>query len=121
MLLRGITLSADQQKRVEALREQERNEMRARHEQLRGSADEARAPRQRPDSATMRQMRARHEQERERRVSALRNILSADQRRTFDANLAELRQREAQRDSVHRSGDGGRDGRRGEPGASRPQ
>src|SRR5690349_2531418 len=108
MLLRGITLSADQQSRLDALRQEERSRMEAERGQRgpNGAYGQPGGERQRPDSATMAQMRARFQQDRERRVSAIRGILTADQRKTFDANLAELRQHEAQRDSLRRAGGG---------------
>ena len=130
-LLRGITLSADQQSRLDALRQTERSRMEAERgargangtNGANGANGQARGERQRPDSATMAQMRARFQQDRERRVSAIRGFLTADQRRTFDANLTELRQREAQRDSVRRAGGdaGERHGDHGDRGQGGPE
>jgi Spy/CpxP family protein refolding chaperone len=110
MLLKGITLTADQQTRFEALRQSWRKEMEARSEQMRGSADDLRAARQRGDTAALRQARAQWEQGRERHVAAIRELLTADQRRQLNANLAEMRQRAASRDSLRQNGGSERGG-----------
>src|SRR5690606_39150268 len=75
MLLRGITLSADQQQRLAALRATERQKMGA------GPAT-ARPPRvagQRRDTTGMGERRARMEKMQEQHVAALKSILTTDQ------------------------------------------
>jgi hypothetical protein len=90
-LLRGITLSASQQARVKTLRESERKQMEANF--LRGQAGkpQARPERQRGDTAGMGARRAQMQQFREKRIAALRTILSSDQRTQFDKNVAEMK------------------------------
>ena len=110
-LFEGITLSTDQQARLKALRDADRKEMEARREQLRSSGAQARPAR--GDTAAMKQFRAQHEQERARRTAAVRAILTPEQQRRFDSNLAELKQHEAQRDSARtKDGRGARHGGR---------
>ena len=60
----------------------------------------------------MAQLRTQMEQRREQQFAAIRTMLTADQRKQFDANVAEMKQRQAQRGER----DGGRNfgGRRGE-------
>ena len=84
--------------------------MQATREQFRGSMDSAQAARQRGDTAAarakMEQVRAQMDRQRDRHVSAVRNILTAEQRTQFDKNVTEFKARETQR--------GERGGRRGE-------
>ncbi|MEP6621147.1 MAG: Spy/CpxP family protein refolding chaperone [bacterium] len=88
MLLRGITLSSAQKTRLETLRKAQRKEF----EQMRGTA--ARPAR---DSAGMTARRTAMEQRREQQFSAIRDILSAEQRSQFDKNATELKARRSQR------------------------
>ena len=75
MLLRGITLSADQQAKLAELQTRER------------------AQRQRGDTTGMAARRAEFAKRFEQRIAAVRNILTADQRVQFDKNVAELKTR----------------------------
>ena len=96
-LLKGITLTADQQARVADLQKQWRadrpNETRERGAQRQDSAQGQRGPRGQRTPAD----RAAMQQRMEQHVAALRAILTADQQRTFDANVAQMKQRFAQR------------------------
>jgi hypothetical protein len=124
-LLRGITLSADQQKRLEALRPA-RGEQGAPQDpqraKVRALMDEARDARQRGDSAAaaakFQQARTLMTQQREQQVAQIRSILTAEQRVQFDKNVAEMKQREGER-GQRGFGPGGERGRRGERGAKR--
>lgn len=124
-LLRGITLSADQQKRLEALRPA-RGEQGAPQDpqraKVRALMDEARDARQRGDSAAaaakFQQARTLMTQRREQQVAQIRSILTAEQRVQFDKNVAEMKQREGER-GQRGFGPGGERGRRGERGAKR--
>lgn len=108
MLLRGITLSADQQKQLADLRDRERKEWEAnrpRRQDGQAGPGAQGERRQRPDSATMAKRRAEMEQRFEQRIAAVRQILTSEQRVQFDKNVAELK--------AHRQQDGGRFGGRG--------
>jgi hypothetical protein len=82
MLLRGITLSADQQTRLQQLADSRRKQFEAEHPQGGGS--------QGADAQGRQQRREQH-------VAAIREILNADQRVQFDKNLAEMKARGAER------------------------
>jgi hypothetical protein len=78
MLLRGITLSSDQQQRVDAIRARYRSQMDQMRQQSGG------------DRTAMRdQMRSTME----RQMAEIRDVLNDDQRRQFDQNVAEMRSR----------------------------
>ena len=98
-LLKGITLTDAQKTRLKALREEQRPEMQKSREQLGAVMKEARDARQRGDTVTartkMEQVRAGMEKQRERQVASLRTILTADQQKQLDANVAEWRDRAA--------------------------
>jgi Spy/CpxP family protein refolding chaperone len=118
MLFKGITLTADQKARLKELRKNSvSTESR---EQFRKAMTEAREARQRGDTATarakMQAVRTEMEKNREREFAAIRGILTPEQQRQFDANVAEMKQHAAQRGA--RKGEGGREGWRGERGRS---
>ena len=124
-LLRGITLSADQQQRVEALRAEQRKQFEAARAARgeRGERPKAGERRQRGDTAGQaarraqrEQMRAQMEQRRDQHVAQLRSILTAEQHVQFDKNVAEMKQRQAER--VREGGEKGRRGPRGAKGAT---
>ncbi|WP_284348340.1 Spy/CpxP family protein refolding chaperone [Roseisolibacter agri] len=124
MLLRGITLTDAQKQQLQALRPARGGQNDAAREQTRKLMDEARAARQRGDTAAANarftQLRTQMQQQRDRDVAAMRNVLTAEQRKQFDANVAELKQREQDRPQERgfgRGGRGGRDGQRGRDGA----
>lgn len=120
MLLRGITLTDAQRQRLQALRPARGAPDDAAREQGRKLMDEARAARQRGDTATANarraQLRTRMEQRRDRETAAIRDILTAEQRTTFDANVAAMRQR-----GQARGQDGGFGRGRGKEGAHGPR
>lgn len=80
-LLRGITLTADQQKKVDSIW----NANASSREKMRSMMQSG----QRPDSAQRAQMMA----EREKTQAAYRGLLTADQQKVFDKNVAEMRER----------------------------
>jgi Spy/CpxP family protein refolding chaperone len=77
MLLRGITLSADQQQRIESIRASYRTQM----EQTRQSGN--------TDRTAMRTMM-------EKQQADIRAVLTTDQQSQFDKNVAEMRARQQQ-------------------------
>ena len=100
-LLKGITLTEEQKTRLEAMRRERAPEEQAAREQLRTAMQSAREARQRGDTATaratMERVRAQMTERRERQAASLRSILTDEQRRQFDANLAEQKARGAAR------------------------
>ena len=94
-------------------------------ERVRALMDEARAVRQKGDSAgaaaKFQQARALMSQQRDQQVAQIRAILTAEQRVQFDRNVAEMKQREAERGQRGFGRDGGRGprGERGQKGAQR--
>lgn len=78
VLLRGITLSADQQRRVDSIRASYRTQMDQMRQQSGGDRD-----------ATRTQMRTMME----RQQADIRAVLTPDQQTQFDQNVAEMRSR----------------------------
>ena len=74
-LLNGITLTADQQTQVTAIRERHRSEMQALN------------PRENPDD------RAKMQQNMQTQLAEIRAVLTPDQQTQFDKNVAEMRSR----------------------------
>lgn len=94
-LLQGITLSSTQQEQLRALQQrfvaQRPDSLRPR---LRDGAMRTQgATRARPDSAARVAMIAQRQQEFDRHASEIRNILTADQRTTFDQNVRTMREK----------------------------
>jgi Spy/CpxP family protein refolding chaperone len=102
-LLKGITLSDAQKAQLEKLRAGERQRMEAQRGQEKARPDfqAIRDARQKGDTATanrlMQEQRAKMEARRDAQVAQIRNILTADQQKQFDANVAEMKQHMGQR------------------------
>ncbi|HEX4468551.1 MAG TPA: Spy/CpxP family protein refolding chaperone [Gemmatimonadaceae bacterium] len=109
-LLKGINLTADQKAKLKTMREGEKNN--PANEQFRKAMADARAARQRGDTAAaraqMQALRPQMEQQRERQVAAMRSILTPDQLKQFDANVAQWKQHASERRDGRTAG---RDGR----------
>jgi len=103
MLLKGITLSADQKQKLADLRTREREAWQKDHPNAQQGAERQR--RQPGDTTGFGARRAEMEKRFDARIAEVRNILTADQRTQFDKNVAELK--------AHRAENGGRFGRRG--------
>jgi Spy/CpxP family protein refolding chaperone len=105
-LFKGITLTADQKARLKELRKDEKP-----NEQFKKAMEDARAARQRGDTAAaraqMQALRPQMEQAREKQLAAMRSILTADQQKQFDANIATWKQHAAERQNARRDGRGG--------------
>ena len=120
-LLRGITLSADQQQKLQALRPARgaQGAPDPQREKVRALMDEARAARQKGDSAgaaaKLQQARTLMSQQRDQFAAQVRAILTAEQRVQFDKNVAEMKQRDAER-GQRGFGRGGERGQRGQKG-----
>ena len=96
-LLRGITLTEAQKTQLETLRKRQRDEMEKNREQFSAAKKEVRELREKGDTATARStmtaLRAQMMQQRERHVAALRTILTAEQQKQLDANVATWKER----------------------------
>jgi len=123
LLLKDITLTDAQKTQIKELRKSQHDQMDANREQMKKQFDEARAARQRGDTTAARAIMERNrqamEQARAQELAAIRNILTAEQRTQFDRNVAELKQREAERGQrVGAKGQRGRGFRGGKPGGN---
>jgi protein CpxP len=100
-LLRGITLTEAQKTQLKTLRSAEHAKVKATRQSSKGQMSEAKAARQRGDTAAARAIAQRNRmamaQEREQHIAAVRNILTADQRVQFDKNVVELKARQQDR------------------------
>ena len=103
-LLKGITLTDAQKTRLEALRKEQEPQMKQTREQFGAVMKEAREARQRGDTVTarakMEDVRKQMDTQRERQVASLRTILTAEQQKQLDANVAQWKERA--RDGGHR-------------------
>jgi Spy/CpxP family protein refolding chaperone len=100
-LLNGITLTDAQKTRIQALRKEQASEMKKSREQFGAVMKEARDARQRGDTVTARakmdQVRTQMDAQRTRQIASLRTILTAEQQKQLDANVATMKQRGEQR------------------------
>ena len=116
MLLKGITLTDAQKTRVKALREEQKAEMQKNREHFGAVMQDARAARERGDTATARakmaEVRSQMERQREHQIATLRTILTAEQQKQLDANIATMKERGPQ-DGHRKHGDKPRDGNTG--------
>lgn len=103
MLFEGIALSDAQKGVIDSIQTARRSAMRARMQQQ--GAQAGGPPDEAARGAMMREMRTAMEQDR----AAVRAVLTADQQKTFDANLARMRERRQQM----QGGPGGGPGRGG--------
>jgi Spy/CpxP family protein refolding chaperone len=94
-LLTGITLTEDQKAKVKAIDEQNKAEMDAKRDEIKKTMDEVKALREKGDSAgAAEKMRPLSEIRRayfDKRVAQLRAILTPEQQKQLDANVAELK------------------------------
>src|SRR5688572_22214035 len=107
-LLKGITLTDAQKTRLQEFRKENRSEMEKTREQFGAVMKEARDARHRGDTATarakMQHVRAEMAKQREHQIASLRTILTAEQQKQLDANVAQWKERA--REGGHR-GHGG--------------
>ena len=102
LLFKDITLTDAQKAKLEELHKAERDQMQAQVGRGGGAADfEAiRDAREKGDTATVRRLMAdqrdKMEARRNERIAALRAILSSDQVAQFDANVDEMKKRQAE-------------------------
>ena len=93
-LLRGITLTPEQQARVDTLQAKYAEQAKATRPGAgaKGTGD-ATARRERPDSTTMAKLRTERQQAMAQVTGELRTILTAEQQVTFDRNVADMKER----------------------------
>ena len=102
-LLRGVKLTDAQKTQLEAIHQKYQPQFQSLRQANKPAMDEARAARQRGDTAAARaafakaadnrpQMQALMQQE----TNEIRGILTADQQKTFDANLQKVKERGAE-------------------------
>ena len=100
-LLTGITLTDAQKTQLQALRKEQTSEMKKSREQFGAAMKEARDARQRGDTAAartkMEQVHTQMTAQRDRQIASLRTILTAEQQKQLDANVADMKQRAEQR------------------------
>ena len=105
-LLRGINLTDAQKDRLEAIRKEQEPEMHKTRDHFAAVMKEAREARQRGDTtaarAKMEQVRTQMDKQREKHIAALRTVLTAEQRKQLDANIATMKERGAE--GGHRHG-----------------
>ena len=96
-LLKGITLTDAQKTKLQELRKAQRSEMEKNRDQFSAVMKEAREARERGDTVTarskMEQVRTEMDKQRERQIASLRTILTAEQQKQLDANVAEWKER----------------------------
>lgn len=97
MLLKNITLTDGQKTQLEQVHKAQRDEMQAGRGQGRGDFEAIQKARQSGDTAAanrlMKEQRARMEARRDAHAAAIRAMLTPDQQKQLDANLAELKTR----------------------------
>lgn len=118
-LLRGIELDADQKELMKDIAEEISAEMEAYREATRDIREEMRDAREAGDREAMETLMAELREiprpDLEAHADDIRDILTGDQRETFDENLEELRERlqeRRERMEERREGRGGEDGER---------
>ena len=116
-LLRGVKLSDAEKARMKEVQAKYRTDAMAFRESMKPALAEARAARQRGDTAAVRAVldrtrveRAKARTLREQHVAAVRLALSAENQETFDANVKQVKAQAASRIKAGR-GDGARHGR----------
>lgn len=100
MLLKGITLTDAQKAKLDTLREAQRTAMQAQRGQGRPDMAAIREARQKGDTVTanrlMAEQRKTMEAHRDAQFAAIRAILTADQQKQFDANVAEMKKHQGE-------------------------
>ena len=116
LLLKDIALTEAQRSQIAELRKSQRAALQANRARNGAQVEALRAARERGDTAAVRRAfetrRLAMQQERDRYLAAVRNLLTAEQRVQFDKNVAELKSRTAQRGERPHGARGDR-GRRG--------
>lgn len=97
-LMRGVNLTDAQKAQVKAIHQKYQDQFKSIREANKPAMDEARAARQRGDTAAARAAfqkgRTQFESLRQQEMSEVRGVLTADQQKTFDANLQQAKARQ---------------------------
>ena len=116
-LLRGITLTDAQKTRLQELHKAQAPEVKKTREQFGAVMKEAREARERGDTTTARakmvQVRTAMDAQRDRQIASLRTILTADQQKQLDTNVAAMKERGARGEKGDRRDRDGRPARNG--------
>jgi len=91
-LLRGVSLTDAQKQQVKAIQQKYAGERRTLAEQLRPAGATA-GQRVRPDSAQRAAFQTQVRSLREKQLAVVRGVLTSEQQKTFDANVASFRDR----------------------------
>jgi periplasmic protein CpxP/Spy len=113
-LLKGINLTDAQKARLKAIRKDHESAGTKNREQFDAVRKEIRDARERGDTATARakmaEVRTQMERQREQQIATLRTILTPEQQKQLDANIATMKEHAAQgghrKGGDQRSGDG---------------
>jgi Spy/CpxP family protein refolding chaperone len=108
MLFKGITLTGVQKAKLDSLRQSFRTSMEAQRGQGRPEMAAIREARQKGDTATanklMAEQRAKMSAQQDAHVATVRTILTPDQQKQFDANVAEMKKHQGEWGPGHRMG-----------------
>ena len=107
-LFRGVTLTDAQKEQIKTIRQKYAQERRSLVGQDRQRGGDAQTQRVRPDSAARAQRMTQMRDLMQREITETRGILSADQQRTFDQNVATMRERAESHRGQPRQGRGQR-------------
>ena len=99
-LLKGINLTDAQKDRLKAIRKEHESEMKTNREHFDAVRKEARDARERGDTTAARakvtELRAQMERQRDREIATLRTVLTPEQQKQLDANIATMKEHGAQ-------------------------
>ncbi|HMC56477.1 MAG TPA: Spy/CpxP family protein refolding chaperone [Gemmatimonadaceae bacterium] len=123
-LLKDVNLTDAQKAQLKTMREADRKQFDATRDARKQQFEQARALREKGDTAGARALMEKNRQamqvQRDQEIGKVRNLLTAEQRVQFDKNVAEMKQRDAQRGArIGREGGRGRRGGREKSGESR--
>ena len=100
MLFKGITLTAAQKAKIDSMHQADRSAMQAQRGQERPDFKAIREAREKGDTATANKLiaeqRAKMQAQHETHLAAVRAILTSDQQKQFDANVAEMKKHQGE-------------------------
>ena len=108
MLFKGITLTDAQKAKLDTVHQQMRTAMQAQRGQGRPDFSAIREAREKGDTATanklMAEQRAKMTAQQDAHMATIRTILTPDQQKQFDANVAEMKKHQGEWGPGHRMG-----------------
>lgn len=112
MLFNGITLTTAQKARLDSLQQLFRTSMQAQREQGRPQMAAIREARQKGDTATanklMAEQRAKMTAQQDGHMATIRTMLTPEQQKQFDTNVAEMKKHQGEWGPGHRMGPPGK-------------